>query len=132
MAKFPKRERLCRKKTIEHLFGGSGASYARHPVRLVWVFGKLAEPVPVQVAFSVSKRNFKRANKRNLLKRRLREAWRAHKEKMAEHLEKHNSQAAVMVIFQGKEEADFAAIEKKMYECVRFFCSKITPEEISE
>jgi ribonuclease P protein component len=34
---------------------------------------------PVRAAFSVSKRNWKRAVDRNLLKRRMREAYRAHK-----------------------------------------------------
>jgi ribonuclease P protein component len=132
MARFPKRERLCRKKTIGLLFGGGGESFARHPVRFVWKVLPLAEPVTLQVAFSVSKKNFKRAHQRNLLKRRLREAWRLHKGRLEAHVAAQGGQAAFMVIFQGKEEADFATIEKKMADCVRFFCLNVRLKENSE
>ena len=132
MPRLPKRERLCRKKTIGLLFGGGGDSFARHPVRFVWKVLPLAEPVPLQVAFSVSKKNFKRAHQRNLLKRRLREAWRLHKGKLEEHFVAQGAQAAFMIIFQGKEAVDFATIEKKMADCVRFFCLNVKLQEKTE
>jgi ribonuclease P protein component len=129
MAGFPKRERLRSRKTIETLFGREGESFARHPVRFVWKTAALPEAVPIQAAFSVSKKNFKRAVQRNRIKRRLREAWRAHKSLLEEKLSAQNSSIALMIIYQGKEETDFALIEKKMAECVRFFLLKIRPNE---
>jgi ribonuclease P protein component len=129
MAGFPKRDRLRSRKTIDSLFGRAGESFAKHPVRFVWKTVELPEAVPIQAAFSVSKKNFKRAVQRNRIKRRLREAWRTHKSVLEEKLSPLNTQIALMIIYQGKEESDFALIEKKMAECVRFFLLKIKTNE---
>ncbi len=74
----PKSERLCSKKTTEELFA-KGSSVYLYPFRLQYLAVADGEPAYPQVLFSVSKRNFKRANRRNLIRRRLREIYRLHK-----------------------------------------------------
>ena len=69
-----KAERLNRKKVIEKMFAGGSRSFSLFPLRVVWLpVEELAAPVSILV--SVSKRRFKRAVKRNRVKRRVREAY---------------------------------------------------------
>jgi len=75
---FRKEERLSREKLIQELFD-KGSSFYLFPFK-VFVMPNPDQAYPVhQVMISVSKRNFKRAADRNLLKRRIREAYRLNK-----------------------------------------------------
>lgn len=73
----------------------------------------LPVPYPVQAAFSVSRRNFKRAVKRNLLKRLMREAYRLNKDRLYQALG-DKEQLAVMFIYAGREVKDYELIEKSL------------------
>ena len=73
----PKEERLCSRKALEELFGGGHQSVSAFPVRAVYMPNEVGV---VRVMVSVSKRYFKRAVKRNRIKRQLREAYRLQKE----------------------------------------------------
>ncbi|WP_421891150.1 ribonuclease P protein component [Marinoscillum sp.] len=75
---FPKREKLTGKKDIEELFK-NGSSFYLHPLLLKYQREKDPAVIYHRALFTVSKKNFKRAVKRNLLKRRMREAYRLHK-----------------------------------------------------
>lgn len=72
----PKEERLCSRKALEELFEGSNKSIMAYPIRVV--FQKTKE-TGTRIMVSVSKRFFKRAVKRNRIKRQLREAYRLNK-----------------------------------------------------
>ncbi len=74
---FRKSERLYKKKAIQELFD-KGSSFYVHPFR-VYYKPSADEKTNHQIMFSVSKRNFKNASDRNLIKRRMREAFRLNK-----------------------------------------------------
>ena len=74
---FGKEERLCSRKAIEELFSGGHQSVSAYPIRAVFV---PREQTGVRIMVSVSKRYFKRAVKRNRIKRQVREAYRLQKE----------------------------------------------------
>lgn len=78
---FPKSARLKSKRLIDHLFteGKGGICY---PVRYIAAEGATGSGVSVMV--SVSKKYHKRAVTRNLLKRRMREAYRLQKQPLTE------------------------------------------------
>ncbi len=71
-----KEERLCSRKALEELFEGSNKSIMAYPIRVVY---QKTEETGTRIMVSVSKRFFKRAVKRNRIKRQLREAYRLNK-----------------------------------------------------
>lgn len=77
---FKKTERLCSEKLINSLFDRKNPvnqTVFAFPFRVVFQKNEtLANP---QVLFSVSRRNFKKAVDRNLIRRRMREAYRLNK-----------------------------------------------------
>ncbi len=83
---FSKRERIVSRTLIEKLFSkGSSQTASAFPIRIVYMKGERQEgEEPVQVLVSVSKRHFKRAVKRNRVKRQIREAYRHHKQILTE------------------------------------------------
>lgn len=62
-----------------------------------------AELRRVEVMFSVPKKFHKRANRRNLLKRRAREAYRLHREPLRERLQQQGATLRVALIYSTKE-----------------------------
>ncbi len=77
-----KEERLCSKLLIGQLFGGNASSsISAWPLRLVFLLADKRDEsdAPVELLVSVSKRYFKRAVKRNRVKRQIREAYRTNK-----------------------------------------------------
>lgn len=121
---FHKEERLCSQKIIGELFA-SGESFLSYPIKVVYLKTEFPEPIPVQAAFTVSKRNFKRAVKRNLLKRRMRETYRLNKSEFYTELAAKNLQIAIMFVFVGKELLEFPAIEKGMKSAFKKLLAKI-------
>lgn len=83
--RFGKEERLCSRKDIDRLFNGGGShSMAAFPLRLVYMCESPdAGMQPARVLVSVPKRCFRRAVKRNRVKRQIREAYRLNRHLLA-------------------------------------------------
>ena len=78
-ATLPKSERLCGKKPVAALMDrGKGGVAGCLRYRFLRREGPEAD-APARILVSVPKRSFKRAVKRNLLKRRIRESYRLQK-----------------------------------------------------
>lgn len=88
-------ERIKSRKLIDRLFsGGKSQSLAAYPLRVVYMEELAAEGTPqVQIMVSVSKRHFKRAVKRNRVKRQIRESYRLHKQLLLDSLLQHPEKA---------------------------------------
>lgn len=112
-----KEERLCSRKQIADLFE-SGNSIYPFPFSIVWKQSSVEFPFPVKIAFSVSKKAFKRAVDRNRIKRLLREAWRLNKSILYEELEQDKKYLVIMLIYNGKAMPDFETITKSLLKAI--------------
>ena len=112
---FQKEERLCSKKLLEELFK-NGSSFLLYPFRITWLRSPAPEQnYPVQVVVSVPKKRFKHRVDRNLIKRRIKEAYRLNKElHLYQTLRVQNLKLILAIAYVGKEAHDFSLIEKKL------------------
>lgn len=108
---FKKSERLCSKKAIDALFA-HGKSKTHFPIKLIYRASMFESPFPVRAMFVVPKKKHKRANKRNILKRRMKEAYRLHKHTLYEALKGH--QIDIMFVFLSNDEYSYQEVEKTL------------------
>ncbi|MBL7802833.1 MAG: ribonuclease P protein component [Saprospiraceae bacterium] len=114
---FTRQERLKSRTLLSRLFK-EGHSFVAYPIRVAWLELPASETfAPVQVVVSAPKRHFKTAVARNLLKRRIREAYRLHKHELYEKLA--GRRVALMLMYLGKEELPFAEIEAGVLKMIR-------------
>ena len=78
-AGLPKNERLCSRRSMDALFSEGKKGFV-YPLRYWWLANVQTDrQYPIEVLFSVPKKYFKRAWKRNLIKRRMKECYRLSK-----------------------------------------------------
>ena len=108
-----KDERLCSVKVIEGLFdrkNSANGGVFSYPMRVVFqpqIYAEADSDISTQnatqVLFSVPKRQFKHAVDRNLIRRRMKEAYRLNKQLLLGNLN-------IAFIYIGKEIEDYKAI----------------------
>ena len=114
MYTFKKEERLCNKKLIDELFH-NGSSFLCYPYRVSWLAVDENAEFAVQVLIAVPKKRYKRAVDRNLVKRRIREAYRLSKQQyLYDILTAGNKKIVFSVGYIGKEIEPYPVMEKKM------------------
>jgi ribonuclease P protein component len=105
---FRKGERLNKEKFIEELFS-RGSSFYLYPFKVSFLASPDQTQRYNQVLISVSKRNFKKAADRNLIKRRVREAFRLNKFAIAA-----SQKLLIAYIYTAKEILTFAQIQERL------------------
>lgn len=90
----------------------------------------MAEPNPttcVKMTVTVSKKRFKSAVKRNLIKRRAKEAYRINKTELFQAIQLADGWYAIMLIYIGKEIEPYDVIERSMKRILKKFVHAIEP-----
>lgn len=101
----PRSERLRSLKAIRRLFGEGHSGFV-YPFRYVWIADRRAgeaEGRGIEAMFSVPKKFHKRANKRNLLKRRTREAYRLNREALSRAVAERDVTLDIAFVYSTKE-----------------------------
>ena len=122
---FSKNEKLCSKRSFAILIDAKQSFYAGR-LRVSFFFDLPAELVsaPCQVAMVATKRDFKRAADRNLLKRRMREAYRIHKSPLLEQLLQKGKNLSLLIRYNSREIRSFQEIEQDMCLALRQLIKK--------
>lgn len=105
----PKSERLSSLTAVRRLFA-DGASGFVYPFRYMVYRSESTTPT-VEVLFSVPKRNHKRANKRNTLKRRMREAYRLNNDALHAAIKEHGKEVDIALVYSSKDLLPYKTIE---------------------
>lgn len=129
MMTFRKEERLCSRALTEKLFHREGSrSMAAFPLRLVYMKTDTGESDAwPKVLISVPKRCFKRAVKRNRVKRQVREAYRRNKQQLIECLRADGGQGLAMAfIWLDDKLWDTAEVERKVCNLLQRLTEKMS------
>jgi len=110
---FAKAEHLCGEKRITKLFT-RGDAFIAYPLRVVYLIEPRNDMASASIMVSVPKKRFKRAVKRNRLKRLMRESYRLNKQELIEALDDKQLQIHVAFNYVSDDVLDFEAVEKKM------------------
>lgn len=110
---FSRDERLSGRRLITALFS-NGHVYHVHPFRITWMLQPGEDTAPAQVLFSVPKYNFRKAVVRNLIRRRMREAYRQNKRPLYESLDGTGRRLVFCVTYTAKEIMPFDLIQAKI------------------
>ena len=106
-------ERLDKKKIIEKMFAGGSRSFSVFPLRVVYLPVEELE-ADASILISVSKRRFKRAVKRNRVKRQIREAYRVNKHELLNILVERKWRLAIAFIYLSDQLVESSIIEDRM------------------
>ena len=130
-----KRERICSQKLTEQLFNsGKAHSMVAFPLRAVYMSIPREEQEPqASILVSVSKRYFKRAVKRNRVKRLVREAYRLNKHILTDRLTASPGMAlAIAFLWLDPKLHSFHRVENKVKQLLQRIAEEIPTCDTSE
>ena len=122
---FNKNERISAKKDIDHLFA-NGKSFISYPLRVVYSCVESSGKGNISILISVPKRKFKRAVKRNRIKRLIREAYRLNKGGLRELVVNNNFSVLVGFIYLDDEVKEYHDIERGIKKALTLLEEKLS------
>ncbi len=108
---FSNKERLSSTKIINSLFN-TGNNSVLYPFKVYWMEVDEIFKFPARVLINVSRKKISRSSKRNLLKRRIKEAYRLNKHILYKSLKSNNKSIILAYIYISPEIVKYIEIEK--------------------
>ena len=113
MFEFPKNQKLCNEKSIARLFE-NGNSISEKPFRIIYNIDNNNQDIFLKALIVVPKKRVRLASDRNVIKRRVKEAYRLQKIELEKYLKSNNHQLNLAIIYQKHEILDYKLIEEKI------------------
>lgn len=115
---FKKEERLSRKKIIDNLFK-HGKSFYINPFRVIYLKESEEGPFPAQVLITISRKSYHNTPERNMIRRKIREAYRYSKTEFYEALNSKQMKCAFAMIYNGSISLSNEEIRQKINLCLK-------------
>lgn len=110
---FNKGEKLCRKDAISDLFL-KGFHFKNDSFKVFWNFNNAEKEAGCKICISIPKKKFKKAVTRNLIRRRIREAYRLNKNSLKNQLKSAELSIDMMIVYHRDEILEYKKIEEKI------------------
>ena len=120
---FPLKEHLKSKSVIDNLYA-NGTSVTAFPLRAVFIEQPETQEPTAAILINVAKRRFRHAVDRNLLKRRIREAYRTGKHLFIDTLENNGKKMAVAIMYIDTKPSSTEYIKRKMEKLLNAILTK--------
>ena len=120
---FPLKEHLKSTSIIDSLYA-NGESATAFPLRAVFLEQPATQEPTAAILVNVAKRRFRHAVDRNLLKRRMREAYRTGKHGFIETLESNGKKMAVAIMYIDNKPSSTEYLKRRMEKLLNAILSK--------
>ncbi len=123
MFEFPKKQKLCSETIIKEMFY-SGKSFTTSCIRLVWKQDDNEGKVTLKSIIVVPKKKIRLAVKRNIVRRRMKEAYRLHKIELENMLKGKKLQLSIAIIYQKDKILSYKTVEEE----IKFILERLSKE----